>query len=203
MYICIYVCVYVCICRYVYFCMLNIMFTFIFYAQRVCFINTYISLHVFYVYGLLSELKHYYYIYICMYIYIYKSDIQYIYTLYIYMIVNIWASSDVVNCLAILAKAPVFLTNTNCFSQIFLHPSRQQQTLTYSACFSTKNLVPKLAQMCNFCLAKSDVQMATGSASLPHIYTYIYIYMYVYVHICRSCICIYSLYVYIYIYSDI
>ena len=40
-----------------------------------------------------------------------------------------------------------------------------------SACFSTKMLVAKLAQMGNFCLAKSDVtwplaQMATGSTSL-------------------------------------
>ena len=41
----------------------------------------------------------------------------------------------------------------------------------YSACFSTKMLVAKVAQMGNFCLAKSDAmwpmaQMAIGSASL-------------------------------------
>ena len=41
----------------------------------------------------------------------------------------------------------------------------------YSACFSTKMLVAKLAQMGNFCLAKSDAmwpmaQIATSSASV-------------------------------------
>ena len=41
----------------------------------------------------------------------------------------------------------------------------------YSACFSMKMLLSKLAQMGNFCLAKSDAmwpmaQMATDSASL-------------------------------------
>ena len=47
--------VYICVCIST--CLSDIMFPFIFYAQRVCFIYTYISLHVFYVYGLLSELK--------------------------------------------------------------------------------------------------------------------------------------------------
>ena len=45
--------------------------------------------------------------------------------------------------------------------------------LMYSACFSTKILFAKLAQMGNFCLAKSDAtrpmaQMATGSASIDY-----------------------------------
>ena len=43
----------------------------------------------------------------------------------------------------------------------------------YSTCFSTKMLLAKLAQMGNFCLAKSDAmwsmaQMTTGSASLAN-----------------------------------
>ena len=47
--------------------------------------------------------------------------------------------------------------------------------LMYSACFSMKMLVAKLAQMGNFCLAKSDVmwplaEMATVSASLCNLY---------------------------------
>ena len=72
------------------------------------------------------------------------------------------------NNFAILAKAPLF--NTNCFRQICLHLSTQQQTLMYSARFSTKMLVAKLAQMGNFCLAKLGVmwpvaQIATSSAS--------------------------------------
>ena len=46
--------------------------------------------------------------------------------------------------------------------------------LTYSAGFSTKMLMAKLAQMGNFCLAKSDAmwpmaQMATSSASLEYV----------------------------------
>ena len=43
----------------------------------------------------------------------------------------------------------------------------------YSACFSIKMLMAKLAQMGNFCLAKSGAmwpmaQMATGGASLAY-----------------------------------
>ena len=43
----------------------------------------------------------------------------------------------------------------------------------YSTCFSMKMLLAKLAQMGNFCLAKSDAmwsiaQMTTGSASLAN-----------------------------------
>ena len=67
----------------------------------------------------------------------------------------VWASSDVVNCLAILAKAlNLFFSNTNCFSHNFL--TCIKKTKTYVFCFSTKILVAKLAQMGNFCLAKSD-----------------------------------------------
>ena len=66
-----------------------------------------------------------------------------------------WASSDVVNCLAILAKAPHFFSQIKIALATFLCASRKQM-LRYSACFSTKMLVAKLAQMGNFCLAKSS-----------------------------------------------
>ena len=74
-------------------------------------------------------------------------------------------------CLAILAKAPFFNQIQIALAKFFLHTSRQQQRFMYSASFSMKMLVAKLAQMGNFCLAKSDVmwpmaQMATGSVGL-------------------------------------
>ena len=77
----------------------------------------------------------------------------------------ILASSDV-NCLAILAKALIFLS-------FCLPASRRQQAHMYSTCFSTKMLLAKLAQKSNSCLTKSDAmwsmaQMTTGSASLDN-----------------------------------
>ena len=98
------------------------------------------------------------------------SCIQYIYILYIY-IYTYWASSDVANFLAILAKFFFSQIQITLVQFYYMHASRQQQTLMYSACFSTKMLVVKLAQMGYFCLAKSDAmwpmaQRATGSTRL-------------------------------------
>ena len=42
----------------------------------------------------------------------------------------------IVNCLAILAKAPIFFFKYNCFNQFFLMLcTRKQQTFMYCACF--------------------------------------------------------------------
>ena len=73
------------------------------------------------------------------------------------MSVTVWASSDVVNCLPILVKGPSFLGGQIQIARLFF--------------FSKNMLVVKLAQMGNFCFAKSDAmwpmaQMATGTATL-------------------------------------
>ena len=62
--------------------------------------------------------------------------------------IHSWASSDVVICLAILAKAPKCL-----FSQMHI---------ALAKLFNMHQENNKLAQMGNFCLAKSDAMLPNG-----------------------------------------